>query len=320
VAHRWISGSSALVLCLAGVLFTSTAAAQPFDRLVIFGDSLSDPGNHFVVFGETSHQPFAPIPDAPYAIGGHHFSNGRTWAERLAGDLNLPPSGKPALRVPSVFTNYAVGRARARAGAPVFPFYDLGTQVSLFLSDFGGSAPPDGAYAIWIGSNDLNDALSALFADPTGETSMEIIQAAVEAVAGSIQTLWASGARTFVILNVPNLAITPFVRSLGPEAQFAATQLSAAYNTALMGVLTALQPLPGIVFVRLDINALFDEIVATPEAVGLANVEDACLTFGVRGGALCSHPDSYLFWDGIHPTEAGHDIVATAARRVLVGP
>ena len=67
-----------------------------------------------------SHLPYQPVPIYPYAMGGHHFSNGPTWAEDLTDELDTPVSGKPALREPGVFTNYAVGRARARPAAPVF--------------------------------------------------------------------------------------------------------------------------------------------------------------------------------------------------------
>lgn len=296
------------------------AFAEDFGRLVIFGDSLSDAGNHFIAFGTTSRQPFDPIPEASYAIGGHHFSNGATWAEQLATALHLPTSGKPALRVPGVFTNYAVGRARARVDAPVFPFYDLSTQVGLFLSDFGGVAPSDALYVLWIGADDLNDALSALMSDPSGATSAVIIQEAVLAVASNIQVLWAAGARTFLIPNMPNLAITPAVRSLGPDAQFAATVQAAGYNAALDQALIPLQALPGIQFIRLDINALFDDVVAAPDAAGLANVGDACLTFFVTGHAICKTPNRYLFWDGIHPTETGHDLIADAALLAVTAP
>ncbi len=308
-----------VLFLLLSVPLVPAAFADEFTGLVVFGDSLSDPGNHFVAFGLIAQQPFAPIPDAPYAIGGHHFSDGATWAEHLAAALRLPTSGKPALRVPGVFTNYAVGRARARAGAPVFPAYDLSTQVGLFLSDFGGHASSEALYVVWIGANDLDDALNALVSDPSGATSIGIIQAAVITVAGNIQALWAAGARTFLILNVPDLAITPAVRALGPPAQFAATQLTVAYNGALDQVLNALQ-LPQIRFLRLDVNALFAEVLAAPLAAGLTNVEDSCLTFGVTGGALCATPQRYLFWDGIHPTEAGHDIIANAALHALTRP
>ena len=306
-----------MLIVVAFLAFAPPAFAGDFARLVYFGDSLSDPGNYFTAFGTVSLPPFVPIPDAPYAIGGHHFSNGATWAEQLARQLQRPTSGEPALVAPAVFTNYAVGRARARANAPVFALYDLGTQVNRFLSDFGGHASPANVYVIWIGANDLDDALNALASDPTGAASGAIIQAAIAAVASNIQTLWASGARTLLIPNLPDLAVTPAVRGLGPAAQAAATQLTAAYNDALEQALQALQALPEIRFVRLDVSALLSEILVDPEAFGLTDVQDSCLTFGVMQGAVCERPDRYLFWDGIHPTRAGHHIIAGAAAHAL---
>ena len=316
----WAHVAVLLVLVLLSLPNVSVAFAQDVTKLVFFGDSLSDPGNYFVAFGTIAQQPFVPIPDAPYAIGGHHFSNGATWAEQLAGKLHLPTSGSPALRTPGVFTNYAVGRARARAGAPVFPQYDLSTQVSFFLSDFGGQAPSDSLYVVWIGANDLDDALNALASDPSGGTSGVIIQAAINAVAANIYALWSYGGRTFLIPNVPNLALTPAVRALAPGAQGAATQLTIAYNGALDQVLSDLHAGLGIKVVRLDVNALFGAVLAAPETFGLADVEDPCLTFFVTGSATCATPNQYLFWDGIHPTTTGHDLIARAALQALTAP
>jgi len=306
-----------ILLALASIVFAPAAFAGDIAKLVFFGDSLSDPGNYFIAFGTVSRAPFEPIPVAPYAIGGHHFSNGATWAEQLAWELRWPTSGEPALQMPGVFTNYAVGRARARAGAPVFALYDLSTQVNRFLSDFGGHASADNVYALWIGANDLSDALSALATDATGATSIGIIQEAIGAVAGNVQTLWAAGARTLLIPNLPDLAITPAVRALGPEAQAVASQLTAAYNGGLEQALQALQVLPQIRFVRLDISSLLDDVLVDPSDFGLANVEDSCLASGVVRGAVCERPDRYLFWDGEHPTRAGHRIIARAALHAL---
>ncbi len=287
-------------------------------RVFFFGDSLSDSGNYFIAFREISQRPFEPIPDAPYAVGGLHFSNGATWAEQLAGMLHSPKSGLPALLAGGVFTNYAVGRARARAGAPVFPDFDLSTQTGRLRGDFHGVAPPEAIYAIWIGANDLNDALNALSFDTTGATSQAILADALGSVATNIQSLWLSGARTFLVLNIPNLALTPAVRAAGPAAEAGATFLTHAYNTGLKQALDALgQGLPDIRFVRLDVDALLTAIVSDPAAVGLTNAEDACLTFGVVRDPFCRTPNRYLFWDGIHPTRAGHTIVADAAARAL---
>jgi outer membrane lipase/esterase len=36
------------------------------------------------------------------------------------------------------------------------------------------------------------------------------------------------------------------------------------------------------------------------------------------GWPFCSNPADYLFWDGIHPSAAGHAIIAREAARVLV--
>ena len=88
--------------------------------------------------------------------------------------------------------------------------------------DSAGNASPDNLYVIWIGNNDLQDALGALENDPTGATSVAIIQAALQSEAAAIQTLYAAGARKFLIPTVANFGLTPAVRALGPAAQYLA--------------------------------------------------------------------------------------------------
>ena len=312
---RRISGIVwAVAVCV--VLISTAAAAETFDRMVVFGDSLSDPGNHFVAFGITSRPPYAPLPDFPYGIGGHHFSNGPTWAERLAHALGTPTSGKPALRAPGVFTNYAVGRARARADAPQFSAFDLGTQVQRFLSDFGGHAPSSALYVVWIGANDFDDALGAgLQGDAAAAEA--IIDAALTAIAGNVTVLWMAGARSFMIPNLPDPALTPLVAALGPDAQAAASAAAEMYNLFLAAVVMQLRGLPGVQITEFDVNAAFAELVATQGDDALSNVTDACLSFGVAVHAVCRHPNRYLFWDAAHPTTAGHRLIADAARRLL---
>jgi phospholipase/lecithinase/hemolysin len=316
------------------VLFTlvafSSASAQKVDRIIFFGDSLSDAGNHFIFSGgASSRQPFSlEPPDASYDIGGHHFSNGNTWAEQLATALQSPNSGSPALRQPGVFTNYAVGRARARAGAPVFPDFDLSTQVNHFLSDFGGQVPPNSLIVMWIGGNDVNDAVSALSTDPTGQTSVGIIQSAATAVVNNVGLLYGAGGRMFLLANVPDLAQTPYVRFLGsnfnPVIPAIATLFTNHYDGAL-GQLVAgapfllpADPVHPLLFVRLlDVNALFAKILATPASFGITDTADRCTTPGVIGKAICTNPNQHLFWDGIHPTTSGHAAVAKAALQLL---
>jgi outer membrane lipase/esterase len=289
-------------------------------RLVFFGDSLSDSGNHFIAFRDISTRPFELVPDAPYAVGGLHFSNGPTWAEQLSFMLRTPASGLPSLLGSNAFTNYAVGRARARAQAPVFPHFDLATQVARYRGDFPAGAPANAVHILWIGSNDLSDALTASASDPSGATSIAIIKAALGSVAAGIQGLWQGGARDFLIVNLPDLALTPAVRAAGPQAQAAATLFTNAFNGGLVQVMNAAGALPGIRLHGLDANGVLTSIVDDPAAAGLTNVEDACLAFGVVQHPFCRTPNDYLFWDGIHPTKAGHTLLAQAAAAVVTVP
>ena len=318
----------AVLFCIC--LLTLSASAQKIDRVIFFGDSLSDAGNHFIYSnGASSRQPFSfGPPEASYDIGGHHFSNGNTWAEQLATSLHVPNSGNPSLRAPGTFTDYAMGRARARANAPDFPQFDLSSQVNQFLSDFNGQVPENSLVVIWIGGNDIDDALTALLRDPSGQTSAGIVQAAATAVVDNVQKLYGSGARMFLIVNVPDLAKTPYVQWLGANVNSgipgAGTLFTTYYNGGLNQLATGFpflappDPVHPLRFVRLlDANALFDQIRATPVVFGITNSTDRCTTPNVTGNAICSTPNRYLFWDGIHPTNTTHNAVATAALQML---
>jgi len=283
-------------------------------ELIVFGDSLSDSGNYFVNTGEFSVQPFEFIPSAPYARSGFHFTNGRTWIERVARQLNDRRSGKPAFRRPGRFTNYAYGTARSRASGTAF---DLGNQVGLFLSDFNGQAPQQPTYVMWTGANDVRDAVNALFIDPSGATSSGILNEAVTATADNIIALYGSGARTFMVANVPNIGLTPAVRAFGPEAEAAALQMSILYNQGLGQALDSLEVFPEIRIVRLDVFEILAELVDDLQSEGRVNVTESCINPGVIVDAICDRPGKYLFWDGIHPTRVGHRHLAREALALL---
>lgn len=302
------------VLCAFMVVFASLAQAQGCNnRFVVFGDSLTDPGNAFVILGVISTPPFSPVPSAPYA--SHTFSNGPVWAQQLANSLQSPDSGAPALASPGLFTNYAVGAARARPGTGSF---DLTTQVALFLTNYHGHACAPPTYVLWIGGDDLSDALTALTTavNPVqGQTAANaIIAEAVTGIADNVVALAASGARHFLILNAPDISHTPSVRSLGPTAITAAAVLSARFNRALGGTIALLRLFPRIRIARFDDNVLTDAVIADPTAFGLTDVVDPCLRFGVVQNAVCENPEDFLFWDALHPTVAGHGIIAHAVR------
>lgn len=303
------------------------AAQMRFHSLVVFGTSLSDPGNAFALRGgrntppDYSVDPFL-VPDAPYARGGHHFSDGATWIEQLARSSGLAANARPALaNAGAKAANYAVGGARAIDTAAGF---DLADQVGAFLRERAGNAPADALYVVEMGGNDLRDAMLAYLGAGGGTNGQlaagAVIAGALESIGGHIFALYNAGARKFLVWNAPNLGLSPAIRALdaaSPGAVLLADQLSQGFNAGLDGqVLADLSRLPDIEIVRLDIYGKLQAIAADPAAFGLTNVRSACITPEVAP-YHCKEFKEYLFWDGIHPTSAAHDIVAQHAAAAL---
>lgn len=317
---------------------------RPVDRIVVFGDSLSDPGNAFALLGGQTVAPptygmdglvngipeaLTLIPDAPYE--SRRFSNGVTWIELLAGAIGLGSSVKPA--VPGALigsddgraSNYAVGGATA--GDVGVSQFHLGAQVDLFLSDVRYGAPSDALYVIAIGGNDVRAALAVQ--DP-----IAVFNAAWTAIGENVGKLYQAGARKFLVWNAPDLGRAPAIRRLDaavcpPAAPGCiangATQASAGYNAGLAVVLQQAGALPGIDIVPFDTFGSLAAIQAHPRRYGLRDATNACIQpdvpqFGFPNAPpfRCAQPDRHLFWDGIHPTRAGHAIIAFLVAKRLV--
>jgi phospholipase/lecithinase/hemolysin len=317
---------------VAFVLLSCQALAAPrssIDRIVAFGTSLTDTGNAFIWLSEPENRscgtalnvpPYDAlddllVPDGPYAVGGHHFTNGDTWIEGMARYLALAGNVRPALRDSATeATNYAVGGARAVAGYPCR--FNLPEQVSTYLSDFPQTSPQS-LVVIEIGGNDVRDALVMA---ASGRDPAPTIADALGSMADSIGQLYAHGARKFLLLNVPDIGKTPAVRGIGQTAIFFGGLISANYNAGLASVVGGLQTLlPGVDIRVLDINETLNEVVANAGTYGFANATDACVTPN-QPPFRCAKPDTYVFWDGIHPTKALHAIVAQQAIALISAP
>jgi len=308
-----------LVILVLGVPGISKADAE-FSQIYIFGDSLADPGNIFLSTGLIAKAPYQLIPDAPYAIGGHHFSNGKTWAEKFAQNMKLSEGGKSALETPGINGNYAFGGARARLFGEAPP---AAAQVSIFEAHYAGNADPNALYVVQFGGNDLRDALEAFSGDPTGATSGDILTDAVVSISDNIVSLYSMGARQFLVANVPNLSRTPAVLALDsvfPGTAFLANMLGMSYNDGLESALSGLElGLPGISIKRLNFFDIVSEVADNPENFGITFTEAPCLAFGDPSGAKCSKPGEYLFWDGIHPTKVIHNAIGDKASDLFNG-
>ena len=314
--NNWKSRAGVMPVLGAALLFAQGVTAEQ-EPMYVFGDSLSDAGNVFQLTGEIALKPFEPIPAAPYATGGHHFSNGQTWVEQFATETGRSNGGKASLKGDAGNGNYAFGGARARS-AGNSPSSSV--QIAMYLQEHG-AADPDALYVIQFGGNDIRDALQVWTVN-----GPQLVLEAVGSIGIAIQTLYNAGAREFLVVNAPNLGKTPLAAMLGAGPQVEA--VSQFFNTTLEsgfapygipGLAQLEVALPGIVLHRLDLFGLINHLVAYPQDFGLAEIEAPCLTFGTQESAYCANPNQFLFWDAIHPTSAGHAIVAAEAVAVMSG-
>lgn len=311
---------------------------RPVDRIVVFGTSLSDPGNLFQLngginvappdFGMTGLDLLMRIPSAPYAVGANHFSNGPTWIEQLAKAIGLADSVRPAMvGSDGVASNYAIAGARAYVtpdDGPVAEAISLGAQLDNFLADVQApvrGVPSSALYVVEMGGNDLRAVLQA------PARAEEIVGGAVLSVAQTIATLHHFGARKFLVWNAPDLGLTPALRVLdglvppdaSPKPSQAATAAAMAFNGGLDAALDNVALLEDIEIVRFDAFGEVRRIVRHPHRYRLHDATNACIT-PLIPPYFCADPDRHLFWDGIHPTRAGHSIMAVlVAKALLVG-
>ena len=265
------------------LLFSSPFAfALPYNSLYVFGDSLSDNGNAYLLTGG------AVPPSPPYA---QRFSNGPVAVENLAAafGIGLSPSALGG-------TNYAVGGATTGTASFISPFLN-GTGISSQISAFT-AAPPvfDPArslFVVWGGPNDF-------FLNPTAAS----IAPAVTNLANAITALAGMGVEHILVPNMPDLGTTPFGLSLGAAGSAGLTTLSLGFNQGLAQMLGSLDAVLAADIIPFDTFSLLAEVRLNSSVYGFANVSEQCL-----GNPACTDPDTYLFWDGVHPTARGHAIL-----------
>lgn len=300
--------------CVAAGLLWAVAGtavqAAPFTALYSFGDSLSDVGNVFLATG-------GAMPGAPYANG--RFSNGPTWVEDVSARLGLG-SLTPSL---AGGTDYAFGNATTGGSVPGAPAVvpNITQQVALFSAKTGGVAPSSALYTVWIGANDVTAALTDVVGGVLSYAqAVAALGNAAKAEAGAIGTLAAEGAETILVPLVPDLGKTPNAQ-VAPGLPAFATALSAAYNAALQAAIGGLTTTGDTAIHLLDTFALIDDAVANPASYGFTDVTNRCYLGPLSGGGTaCATPNTYLFWDGQHPTAAGHAQIAALALSAIPEP
>jgi outer membrane lipase/esterase len=281
-------------------------AAAQFNGAYFFGDSLSDAGS------------FKPV--LPPGTGKFTTNPGPVWAEILGQryGFTITPANQGG-------TDYAEGGARVTdlPGVPATPPTGTATPVTNQVSNLLAKGPLNSGalYSVWAGGNDLFYQLGLAQAGLATPVQVQAnLGLAATQLVQQVARLSAGGAKYIIVWNLPDVGKTPF--GVGSGASASITQLSSFFNSTLSAGLDSLH----IDLIRLNSFQFLDEAIANPAAFGLTNVTTpAC---GATPSLLCT-PSSlvapnaaqtYLFADGVHPTTAGHQLLADYAGSVIAAP
>ncbi len=209
-------------------------------------------------------------PPSPYYQG--RFSNGPVAVEQLAAAWGVPLFDFAYGGATTGIGNYVDGGTQTTPGTFGLP----GMQVEL-----AGSAPlltpalaSSALFVVWGGANDF-------FASGSVTTAVADIDYIVA-------TLQADGVQHILVPGLPDIGLTP--EYYGDPA---ATAYSVQFNSLLLASLPS-----GVSYA--DTFTLLDQMQSDPAAFGFTDVKDPCF----NGTSVCSNPNQYLFWDGVHPTTA----------------
>lgn len=292
--------------------------------LYVFGDSLSDTGNINLLFGNNPLQVITGnsyVADLPYASG--QFTNGDVWVWPFAAAEGLSSYAGPVLGNSGPFSHlgdFAFGGATtavdgsiAVPAVPLFMAYppSLRSQVTAYITGLaaaGKSAPSDALFVLAGGGNDGLDGLDAIANGANPASTIAAVANQFAAVTQAmVDDLYAAGARTVVVWNVPDFGLLPLFSGADAATRATATRMALRMNKALRA---RLEGEPSVI--HYDLFGEIRTVVASPAAFGLSNVTDAC------GNALAGcAPSTALFWDAIHPTQTGHALIARSMRAAV---
>lgn len=292
---------SVFILC-----FSMIASSATLDKIVVFGDSLSDNGN---LYEYMKHQfPICP----PYYKG--RMTNGPVWAELLARSY-FPGA------MDTHFLDYAYAGAAVVEDDDTTAF-TLRNEIDSYFLSHQNTADAHALYIVWIGANNY----LALPENPD-----QTLRDVGTGIKRSLQQLADKGAKHVLVLNLPDLGRTPAATEFGATADL--TSLSERHNQQLFDIVEGLkQTNPSVQWLHFDVRNALDDLLTNPEANGFHNITGTCyessveepsLKIGLEAAATLkttskkSTCDGYLFFDLVHPSALAHKILADRTRQLL---
>lgn len=318
-------------LCLLALACTTAVAApMPYSTLVVFGDSLNDAGQFPDAGGPLGSSLRFTNRTGPTYLNNNSEQTGAVNAMLLASKLGFGAGEQaastavlhPQLGLPDG-NNWATGgytTADILASITDTSAIGAGGGVPLrqrpgYLAERNFKADPNALYYLNGGANDFFQGLV---------TTPALADAAASRLTDSARALQQAGGRYLMVWLLPDLGLTP--AAYGSAFQSAQSQLSAAFNQTLV---QQLAQVPAQI-IPLNVPLLFSEVINTPTAFGF--ISGTPLLTTCFSGESCTANPSYgasgttpdpsklLFDDSVHPTTAGHKLIADYAYSLLAAP
>lgn len=266
------------------------------DRMVIFGDSLSDTINVY-------NGSYGTVPNhASWFVG--HFSNGKVWHEYLAGSLNLP--------------GYVWATVNAESGEKTL-FNGFDKQLDSFSAYLGKTENDDIAqtlFTVLFGGNDFI----------AGGKSPDDIIAMYRVQLARLATM---GAQHIAIFRLPDFSRIPHVATWTPAEKGALKNKSENFNQQLDRLLGELRTAyPKVNFFTVKLDSAFNDLLSESDKYGFVNTSESCLNISASGISYatgiavkptCKAANgAYVFWDTMHPTTKTHALLAEMIRETIV--
>jgi len=298
-----------IFVTLVSLLFSAILYATPLNKVVVFGDSLSDNGN---LYEYMKHQlPVSP----PYFDG--RFTNGYVWVELLMQSYYPANSNEHLL-------DYAFGGAGVMDNDDDEGLFTLRREIDSYFLAHEDKADDRSLYIVWIGSNNY------LGAPDDGDAVVNEVNSGVR---HSLERLVKKGAKHVMVVTLPDLGNTPAARDFDSVSTM--SYLSQQHNKMLEKNINELQSLyPETQWIFFEVNQVLEDIMANPKFYGFTNVKDTCyeevmdnslskkysilkMVASVKSRKNKNACDGYLFFDPVHPTEPVHQLMAERTKVLL---
>ncbi|WP_124330167.1 SGNH/GDSL hydrolase family protein [Desulfonema ishimotonii] len=287
---------------LISTIWAASASAATYDRMVVFGDSLSD---HYGL--HTYLGPILGDYDAVTNPGGIRevWTNGDVWAEYLAEFWNAELDNRAIAG--AMTQGHDTPAVQALVDQGVLPPLGMTGQVSTWLDEAALPLSGDTLFVIWVGGNDL-----LVYGEGRSEaaTAEEMISDAVTNVTAALGQLYDAGARKFLVMNLPDLGTIPYCLSQSADVQAATTELTENFNTALYEAVEAFAESENDETLHwFDVFTFLHRVV---EIGVFPNTTDTYLVLDEDGndtGEVNEPAWAYLYWDTVHPTTRTHKLL-----------